>query len=76
MIVVVDCGSASWRYYLVSLWEGETDEEVSEKEFYSIVGYDRDAVPMKYDESNINRQNFYSGCSGDLVGYRIKTKKG
>lgn len=60
------CGTLPFSYYLVDAW-GDA-YEVSEDEFYSVVGRDRDIIPMSYDSNNINRQNFY--CDGLLFGYR------
>lgn len=43
--------------------------EVTEEEFFKVVGTDREIVPMRYQEGNVNRQNFY--LNDMLIGYRI-----
>lgn len=58
--------SVPYRYYLISI-TGKA-YEVSENEFFSVVGMNRAAVPMYYDSGNINRQCFY--LCGELIGFR------
>lgn len=60
-------GSYPWRYYNVSWLSGEV-EEVTEEEFFALVGYDRVSVPMRYDSKNINRQNFF--LNDYIIAYR------
>ena len=76
----VYCGSAPFRYFITSPFDPYDDNqamEVSEAEFFDLVGFNRDLVPMRYDKNNINRQNFYSE---DAVGrefpvaFRIRGK--
>lgn len=62
-------GSYPFTYYLVSVITGDS-YEVSEDEFFSVVGYDRSLVPMHYNRDNVNRQDFF--LDGDLIGYRIR----
>lgn len=55
------------HYYLQDMMvEGEF-YEVSENDFWIIVGFDRTLVPMEYEPGNVNRKNFYLG--GQLIGY-------
>ena len=60
-------GSYPFKYYLLELLT-DTPYEVSEEEFFSVVGYNRSLVPMHYDKDNINRQNFFLG--GTMIAYR------
>lgn len=60
-------GSYPFKYYLTSILL-EKSYEVSEKEFFEVIGFDRSLVPMKRDKNNINRQNFF--LDNDLIGYR------
>lgn len=55
------------HYYLQNMRvEGEF-YEVSEKNFWVIVGFDRNLVPMEYEPGNVNRKNFY--LDGQLIAY-------
>lgn len=71
MIVYNSPSVIGWRYYFTSF--NGNDYEVSEEEFFELVGYNRRLIPMHYDEHNINRQNFYlypdRTC---LLGFRIR----
>lgn len=60
-------GSYSFKHYLIDLLT-DSSYEVSEDEFFSVVGYNRNLVPMHYDKGNINRQNFF--LDGTLIAYR------
>ena len=60
-------GSYPFKYYLLNVITG-APYEVSEEDFFLVVGYNRRLVPMHYDKENINRQNFFMG--GNLIGYR------
>ena len=60
-------GNYPFRYYVQNLLIDEA-YEVSEKEFWAVVGYDRSLVTMNYDKDNINRQNFF--MDGVLIAYR------
>ena len=60
------CGSKPFIYYLLDALHKPIN--VSEDEFFSVVGFDRSLVPMEYDKDNINRQNFF--LDGRLIGYR------
>ena len=60
-------GSYPFKYYLLDLFTNEPSE-VSEEEFNSAVGFNRNVIPMRYAENNINRQNFYLGDC--LIAYR------
>lgn len=60
-------GSYPFKCYLLDILTNEP-YEVSEEEFFSVVGYDRSLVPMHYDKDNINRQNFF--LDGNLIAYR------
>lgn len=62
-------GSYPFKYYLVELLT-DTPYEVSEDEFFKVVGYNRRVVPMHYDKENINRQNFY--MDNTLIAYRVR----
>lgn len=66
-MVVIYEGSYPWKYFLIN---GLTSEayEVSEKEFFELVGTDRDVVPMEYEKGNVNRQNFF--LDNNIIGYR------
>ena len=65
-------GSYPFKYYLLDLFTNKP-YEVSEEDFFEIVGYDRRLVPMHYDKENINRQNFFLGDT--LIAYRVRQKK-
>ena len=54
------------KYYLTDIFTCEP-EEVDEKEFFRIVGYNRDVCPMHYEPNNINRRNFF--LNDILIGY-------
>lgn len=56
------------KHYLIDLLEEPI--EVTEEEFFKVVGMDREIVPMRYQEGNVNRQNFY--LNDELIGYREK----
>lgn len=56
------------KHYLIDLFDNAV--EVSEQEFFDIVGYDRSIVPMKYEPNNVNRQNFF--LNDFLIGYRTR----
>jgi len=60
------------RYFLLNAISEEF-YEVTETEFFEVVGYDRGIVPMKTDENNINKHNFF--LSGEFIGYSIRTVK-
>lgn len=64
-------GSYPWKYYLANPFDSEnlSFDEVSEKEFFDTVTFDRFNFPMRYDEKDINRQNFYNKY-GFIIGYR------
>lgn len=64
------CSTRPWRYFLAPLFADFEPIEVSSKEFFECVGYNRSLVPMKYDENNINRQNFY--LNGELIAFRFR----
>lgn len=64
---IVFCGAKDFTYFLSDLFTGEF-YEVSDSEFFEIVGTDRDFIPMRYAEDNINRQNFF--FNGELIAYR------
>lgn len=66
---IVYNGSCPFKYYLVNILT-DNGYEVSEEEFFRAVGTDRSVVPMRYDENNINRQNFF--LDGALIGYRVR----
>ena len=59
---------AKWKYYLLEIFSKSEPCEVSEKEFFEVVGTDRSFIPMEYEPGNINRQNFF--LDGTLIGYR------
>lgn len=62
-------GSYSFNYYLVDIFTNEP-YSVCEKDFFSVVGYDRSVVPMHYHKDNINRQDFF--LHDILIGYRVR----
>lgn len=62
-------GGYPFKYYLLNVLTNEPCE-VSEEVFFSVVGYDRNVVPMHYDKVNINRQNFF--LDDTLIGYRLR----
>ena len=64
---VIYRGSLQWKYFLVNVLTNEA-HEVSEKEFYDMVGTDRDVIPMEYEKGNVNRQNFF--LDNNIIGYR------
>ena len=57
----------AFHYYLKSVIMGDF-YEVSEVEFFSVVGYDRDVVKMEYEPGNINRQIFC--LNNEVIAYR------
>lgn len=65
--VMIYRGSYPFKYYLLEVFTG-VPYEVSEDEFFNVVGFDRRIIPMHYDEDNINRQNFF--LAGEIIGYR------
>lgn len=65
--IVYVSGSAFREHYLLDILTGKPCK-VTEDVFFSVVGYDRQLVPMHYDKDNINRQNFY--LDGAMIGYR------
>lgn len=67
--IIVYKRSCLFKYYLISLLTGDS-YLVSEREFFKVVGFDRDLVPMRYDENDINKQNFF--MDGVLVAYRVR----
>lgn len=62
-------GSYPWKYFNISWLTGKA-EEVTEENFFKLVGTDRRVVPMHYDKENINRQNFY--LNDMLIAYRTR----
>lgn len=66
---IVYAGGNSFKYYLIEILTNN-GHEVSEEEFFSVVGMDRDIVPMKYNKDNINRQDFF--LDDVLIGYRVR----
>lgn len=71
MQTVIYQGGYPFRYFLLDLFTNEP-LEVSEEEFFKVVGYNRGLIPMHYDKENINRQNFFWGDS--LIVYRTRYK--
>lgn len=64
-------GTSRWNYYLSNPFEKDGEPlAVSEEDFFQCVGFDRNLVQMKYQEKNINRQNFY--LDDMLLGYRCR----
>lgn len=64
-------GTLRWNYYLSNPFEKDGEPlAVSEEDFFQCVGFDRNLVQMKYQEKNINRQNFY--LDDMLLGYRCR----
>lgn len=57
------------------LFNGISEEsyEVNETEFFEVVGFDRNMVPMKYDTDNQNKRNFF--FNDELIGFTIRTIK-
>lgn len=62
-------GNRPFKYYLISIITGN-GYEVSEEDFFNVVGTDRRTIPMHYDKENINRQNFF--LDSTLIGYRVR----
>ncbi len=70
MQTVIYQGGSPFRCFLLDLFTSEP-LEVSEEEFFKVVGYNRGLIPMHYDIENINRQNFFLNDS--LIAYRIRS---
>lgn len=66
-IQIIFVESGVFKYYLPDLFYGNF-YEVSESDFFDVVGTDRNAIPMEYDEGNINRQNFV--YKGEIIACR------
>lgn len=61
-----------FEYYFVDpLIEDGEPYQVSESDFDDVIIKYRDLFTMRYDNDDINRQNFYS-LYGKLVAFRIK----
>ncbi len=66
-------GPVPFRYFITSPFDPNDDTdamEVTEKEFFQLFGFNRGIIPMRYDEKNINRQNFY--LDDVVVAFRIR----
>ena len=68
MATIIYRGSYPFKYYLLDPFGKPI--QVTEEEFFDVVGYDRRIVPMKYSKETVNRQNFY--LDEKLIGYRIR----
>jgi hypothetical protein len=66
----VYCGPKPFECFIVDIFGNSIS--VSEDEFFKLVGFDRELVPMHYDKNNINRQNFY--LNDNLIAYRVRGK--
>lgn len=64
-------GNSRIRYFFVYPFMG-TEIEVSEEDFFALVGYDRDRIPSRYAHGNVNRKDFYK--NGVLIAYLIREK--
>ena len=60
-------GAYPFRYFLCGVFG---DFEVSEKNFFDVVGYDRRFIPMRYAVDDVNRQNFFLGDI--IIAYRVR----
>ena len=65
--IIYQSRAGRFVYFLLDLFT-EEPEEVTEDEFWDVVGMNRTIVPMEYAPDNINRQNFL--LDGRIIGYR------